>query len=120
MPPSAAVEVDILGMENEKKLVYLGSGHHRMQGFIHVEINLGKNKSGPPEILADITEPLPFKSDSVDLVYSIATMEHLTYQEFINCLIESHRILKKGGVVRMVVPDLDKLVKNYLDGFCFL
>ena len=100
--------------ESIPKLVYLGCGHHRMPGFIHVEINIGKNKSGPPDVLADITEPMPFRDNSIDLVFSVATMEHLTYQEFINCLLESHRILKKGGCVRMVVPDLDKLVQDYL------
>lgn len=84
-----------------------------MKGFIHVEINLGKNKSGAPDILADISDRLPIAGDSVDLVFSRATMEHLTYDELLNCLLETHRILKRGGCVRMVLPDFDKMIDQY-------
>jgi predicted SAM-dependent methyltransferase len=80
-----------------------------------VEINIGKNKSGPPDILADISEYIPINDDYADLVYSKATLEHLTYNEFINCLLESHRILKRGGCIRMVVPSFDKAIKDYLE-----
>lgn len=101
--------------EKKLKLVYLGCGHDRLPGFIHVEINLGKNKSGAPDILADISEYIPLEDNYVDLVYSKATLEHLTYNELINCLLESRRILKRGGVVRIVVPNFDKMIENYLD-----
>jgi len=101
--------------ENKNKpiMLYIGCGHDRLKDFIHVEINLGKNKSGPPDILADISDYIPFNDNKVDLVYSKATMEHLTYSELINCLLESHRILKRGGRVRMVVPDFDKMIDDY-------
>lgn len=90
-----------------------------MPGFTHVEINVAKQfKKGDnlarPEIRADITEKLPLPSHSVDLVFSRATLEHLTYPELINHFIECNRLLKRdGGVIRMVVPDLDKMVIDY-------
>lgn len=101
--------------------LYVGCGDHRMKGFTHVEINSEKQfkkgrDSGRPEILADITDTIPLPSDSVTLIYSIATLEHLTYRELINHFLECHRLLKKNGVVRMVVPDLDIMVKDYLEG----
>lgn len=99
----------------KQNLVYIGCGHHRLKNFIHVEINLGKNKSGSPDILADISDCIPLPDNSVDLVYSIATMEHLTYSELLDCFLECRRILKRGGCVRMVVPDLDKMVQDYLN-----
>lgn len=99
----------------EQKLVYIGCGHHRLKNFVHAEINLGKNKSGPPDILCDISDYIPLPDNAIDLVYSIATMEHLTYSELLNCFLECRRILKKGGCVRMVVPDLDKMVRDYLN-----
>ena len=39
--------------------LYVGCGHHRMKGFTHVEINVGKQFKkggdvGPPDIIADI------------------------------------------------------------------
>ncbi len=105
----------MLKEENKIKLVYLGCGNDRLKDFIHVDIDYGKNKSGPHDIIADMTEYLPFKDNSVDLIYSKATIPALSYQEFINNLLESHRILKKGGCVRMVLFDFDILVKDYLN-----
>ena len=55
--------------DNKQKYVYLGCGHARMQDFIHVEINLGKNKSGMPDIVADISDYIPLDNNSVDLVF---------------------------------------------------
>ncbi|MFA4941294.1 MAG: methyltransferase domain-containing protein [Patescibacteria group bacterium] len=102
--------------ENKKpKLIYLGCGHERLKDFIHVEIDLGKNKSGPPDIIADISEYIPLQNNYADLVYSKATLEHLTYNELLNCLLESRRILKRGGIVRMVVPNFDKAIDDYLN-----
>jgi len=101
--------------EKNLKLVYLGCGHDRLSGFIHVEINLGKNKSGPPDIVADISEYIPLGDNVVDLVYSKATLEHLTYNQLINCLLESYRILKRNGCVRMVVPSFDMAIQDYLN-----
>lgn len=98
-----------------KLWLYLGCGHHRMDGFTHIEVNAGKNKSGLPDIIADITEHIPLPDDSAELIFSRATLEHLTYPELLNCLLESYRLLKKGGVVRMIVPDLDKYVRDYLN-----
>src|SRR3989338_2753627 len=94
--------------------LYLGCGHHRMKGFTHVEVNVGKNKSGLPDILADITDRIPLPDGSAELIFSRATLEHLTYPELINCLLESHRLLRRGGTIRMMVPDLDKYVDDYL------
>ena len=106
-------------MQNETRYLYVGCGSHRMEGFTHVEVNIGKqfNRSdiSPPEILADITRHIPLPNDSVDLVFSRATMEHLTYPELLNHFLECYRILKKGGLVRMVVPDMDKYIRHYLD-----
>ena len=99
--------------------LYVGCGHHRIPGFTHVEINVAKQfKKGDnltrPEIIADITEKIPLPSHSVDLIFSRATLEHLTYPELINHFIECNRLLKKdGGVIRMVVPDLDKMIDDY-------
>ena len=62
------------------RLVYVGCGHHRMDGFLHVEKNIYKSKSGLPDILADICIHIPLADNSVDLVFSRGTLEHLTYR----------------------------------------
>ena len=107
-------------MNFKNKFLYVGCGNHRMLGFTHVEINIGKQYKkggdvGPPEILADITRHIPLSDNSVELIFSRATLEHLTYQELINHFLECHRLIKKGGYIRMSVPDLDIMINNYLD-----
>ena len=96
-------------------MVYVGCGHHRMDGFLHVEKNIYKGKAGLPDILADISVKIPLTDNSVDLVYSRNTMEHLKYREFINHLLESQRILKTGGHIRMVVPNFEMWIKEFED-----
>lgn len=97
------------------KYLYLGCGNHRMEKFTHVDLNIGKNKSGFPDIFCDISNHIPLPNNHVKLIFSRGTMEHLKYAELINCLLENYRILKKGGVVRMLVPDFDIMIKKYLN-----
>ena len=107
-------------MKTKKTYLYVGCGHHRMSGFTHVEISVGKQfkkggNVGPPDILADITRHIPLEDNSVDLIFSRATLEHLTYQELINHLLECQRLIKKSGYIRMSVPDMDIMINNYID-----
>ena len=101
--------------KNFGKYLYIGCGHHRLPKFTHVEINLGKNKSGPPDIVADITDKIDLPDNQAELIFSRATMEHLKYSELINCFLENYRLLKENGVVRMVVPDFDIMIQKYLN-----
>ena len=99
-------------------LLYVGCGHHRMEGFIHLEINPGKRYKGggcvsAPDILADISEKIPLPDDSCRIIFSRGTLEHLTYQELVNHLLDAHRLLVKGGAVRMVVPNFDSAITDY-------
>jgi predicted SAM-dependent methyltransferase len=99
--------------------LYVGCGSHRLAGFTHVDIDYAKNfKKGisikPPEILCDITKEIPCKDNSVKLIFSRETLEHLKYRELINHLIECHRILKKDGILRICVPDLDLMIEKFL------
>ena len=102
------------------KYVYVGCGNHRLKDFIHIDIDYSKRfkngeKVSEPDFICDITEKLPFKKNSVDLIFSRETLEHLTYRELINHLIECHKVLKIGGRVRISVPDLDIMVQNFLN-----
>ena len=100
------------------RYLYLGCGNHRMEKFTHVDLNIGKNKSGYPDIFCDISNHIPLPNNHAELVFSRGTMEHLKYSELINCFLENYRILKKGGVVRMLVPDFDIMIKKYLNKKC--
>lgn len=53
----------------------------------------------------DITQPLPMATASTDIVFSEMCIEHVTHQQAWSFLCECHRILKPGGLIRIVIPD---------------
>lgn len=61
----------------------------------------------------NVTKRFPYADATFDYVFSSHLLEHLFPYQTILCLNETFRILKRGGVVRIGVPDLDRIVKNY-------
>lgn len=69
----------------------------------------------PPHIIGhDLRATLPYADNSFDLVYSSHVLEHFTAEEGKALLREQFRVLKPGGAVRCVVPDLELLAQVYL------
>lgn len=68
-----------------------------------------------PEVVAhDLTKGLPFPDGSADACYSSHVLEHLRAEEADAFLAEQFRVLKTGGVIRVVVPDLEVISRLYL------
>lgn len=65
-------------------------------------------------LIADLEDPLPFKSDSTDGIFSAHTLEHLTWEGSRRLLLDSHRVLRPGGWFLCYVPDFSYLVSVYL------
>ena len=63
---------------------------------------------------ADAVKRLPFPDNSVEVIYSSHMLEHLDRREVAMFLREAWRILQPGGIIRIAVPDLQKLVYTYL------
>lgn len=61
----------------------------------------------------DCTKKFPYANDTFDYVCSSHLLEHLYPRQASFCLSEIHRILKKGGIVRVAVPDLDRMIADY-------
>lgn len=62
----------------------------------------------------DITKGLPIAENSCDGLYSSHTLEHLSLQDFRVALKNSYKILKKGGIFRCIVPDLEHISRLYI------
>ena len=68
-----------------------------------------------PEVLPiDLRRRLPFADSTFAAAYSSHVLEHLTPLEARGFLKELQRVLRPGGVVRIVVPDLEGIVRGYL------
>jgi predicted SAM-dependent methyltransferase len=57
---------------------------------------------------------LPVGDDSIELVYSSHLMEHLIREDCFNLLLESFRVLKPGGVIRLSLPDFEEMARAYV------
>lgn len=63
---------------------------------------------------ANLLAQLPLNDSEVDLVYSSHFLEHIPRDQVVPFLSECFRILKPGGLLRIVVPDLENLCRTYL------
>jgi SAM-dependent methyltransferase len=79
-----------------------------------ININQGAHWKVRP-LVHDLTEPLPFDENSFSSAYASHVLEHLYLVDAQRLLSECRRVLKPGGVIRLVVPDLRAMVANYLE-----
>lgn len=59
---------------------------------------------------------IPFEGNSVDYVYSSHFFEHVFKETAIFLMKEVYRTLKPGGLFRLVIPDLQVAIDEYLRG----
>jgi SAM-dependent methyltransferase len=62
----------------------------------------------------DLTKPLPFPDNTFSVIYGAHVLEHLYLTDARRLLHECRRILRPGGLIRLVVPDLRFMTANYL------
>jgi ubiquinone/menaquinone biosynthesis C-methylase UbiE len=79
------------------------------------DVRLARLKQLPDSIVVhDLRKGIPFDAESVDAVYHSHFLEHLDRPNARLFLSEVHRVLKPGGIQRIVVPDLERLCADYL------
>jgi len=71
----------------------------------------------PPDVIVhNLRRGLPFDAASFDGIYASHVIEHLYRTDARRLLGECRRVLRPGGVLRVVVPDLAAIVKEYVGG----
>ncbi len=66
-------------------------------------------------VVHDLRKGIPAATNSVDAVYHSHTLEHLDREDIPAFLAEILRVLRPGGIHRVVVPDLETAARRYLD-----
>lgn len=111
-------KIDKKGDEN-KLLVNLGGGYffQRHWKVLDHPTKWYTYKTKAIDIDFDLTsnKPLPFKDNSVYLYYSAHVFEHIPDEFCQHILNEVYRTLKRGGAIRIMLPDFDKAYKNFKD-----
>jgi predicted SAM-dependent methyltransferase len=92
-----------------KILIHLGCGEQNDPRYINVD-----GVAFPHVNFVGRVEKLPmFSNEYADLVYACHVLEHISHQKLSAVLREWYRVLKKGGVLRLSVPDFDKIIEMY-------
>jgi SAM-dependent methyltransferase len=89
-----------------------GCGDHLGAGWI----NSDTKKAPGIDLVADIRAGLPLADNSIDYVVSVHALPELSYREQLPALRELLRVLRPGGVLRLVLPDLDRAIEAYREG----
>jgi len=87
--------------------INIGCGNAKFKGWLNADIEPGA------DIVLDIRKGLPLNDESVSLIYNEHFIEHLSVEEAERVLRESHRVLQKGGVIRVATPDVDFVIDRY-------
>lgn len=76
-------------------------------------INSDRTAGAGVDLVADIREGLPIESATIDYAVGVNTLQELAFPELMPALVELLRVLRPGGTLRLVVPDLDAGIRAY-------
>lgn len=113
----------------------LGCGPQVVPGWINVDYALGARLASKPLLkpvlrrlklfnvdwdpkifIHDLTRRLPWDDGSVEACYTSHTVEHFSREQGRFLVQEAFRVLKPGGVLRVIVPDLKHVIERYQSG----
>jgi predicted SAM-dependent methyltransferase len=92
------------------RLLNLGCGGHFHPDWINVDIV----PQDPRVLQHDLQSRLPFEDSSFAAVYHSHVLEHIPKNQAAAFVSECHRVLAPGGILRVVVPDLETIARLYL------
>ncbi len=116
-------KLDQATKNNKKTLLHVGCGGYNpnalpqdFRGDEWIEIRLDIDPNVQPDIIGTITDLSGVPDNSVDAVYSSHNLEHIYNFEVSIALTEFKRVLKDGGFVMFVVPDMQTAAEWVMRG----
>ena len=110
--PYLSQQLQGLGIDQESKnlQLHIGSGPYNLDGWVNLDIF-------PAQLSTNVLWGLPFTNGQCRFVFLSHLLEHLFYPTDASALLEEiYRILEPGGVVRIVVPDIEQCLRAYQEG----
>ena len=95
----------------DKLKLHLGCGDTHIDGFINIDVNYLPNV----DLVDNVRHLRKFEKNSVDLIYTSNVLEHLGRWEYKPALQRWYELLKKGGVLRISVPDFEAICEYYIE-----
>ena len=91
--------------------LHLACGDNPLDGWANIDLD-----SKGAVIGWNLTDGLPVRSETIELIFSEHFIEHVTLRQAAALLAECHRILRPDGILRLTTPSLEKVVDEYLSG----
>jgi predicted SAM-dependent methyltransferase len=91
--------------------LHLGCARDRKSGWINVDL-VGDGA----DLFWNLLRPLPFADASADAIFHEHVLEHFDFAAALNFCSECHRLLKREGTMRIVVPDAEECLERYCRG----
>src|SRR5262249_45743128 len=105
------LQVDHLVAANTAEIkLQLGCGHNLLPGWVNTD-----REPVPSADYLDFTRPFPFVDNALDAVFCEHTIEHIEKAEAARMIGEVFRVLKSGGVFRIVTPSLENFCRMALE-----
>lgn len=89
--------------------LHLGCAEKHIEGFINIDV---RHLPGV-DVVDDIKTLDKFEKETIDLIYVSHVLEHIGRREYMDVLRRWYSLLKPGGVLRIAVPDFEKVVEHY-------
>jgi len=98
-----------VGATAKELRLHIGSGGFDLPGWINID-------NYPAPLAISLDWGLPFCNASTRFVFMSHVLEHLYPRQAQRLLGDIHRVLQPGGVVRIVVPDIEQWIAAYASG----
>jgi SAM-dependent methyltransferase len=85
-----------------------GGGAWKHDGWTNLEYDLGYDLAR-----VGLTD---FRTGSVSRIFCSHSLEHMPIESARRLVADCHRVLKPGGVLRLVLPDCEKFVRAWREG----
>lgn len=102
-----------VNIKSEYKYLNLGSGPRGIDNnsWINIDGYIDKNV----HYLCDFNKALPFEDETFDGIFCEHVVEHFDFEHGVKMMAECRRILKKDGVIRIIVPDGEIIINSYIN-----
>lgn len=90
--------------------LHVGAGGHHLEGWINIDVDSA-------DVTLNVARGLPFTDGSASFIFASHVLEHLYHPEqSLQFLAHCQRVLAPGGVLRIVVPDIEQCIQAYANG----
>ena len=78
-------------------------------------VNVDFVSTGEGVIAHNLLSGIPMPDNKFEVVYHSHVLEHFQRDDAFKFIQECYRVLRPGGIIRIAIPDLEQIARNYLE-----